>query len=257
MRGQCAALATGETGSLVIQVCVVPSTYLIFLILLLETMFENMDEDKARIVNEVLDGLPKVALNQWGAFVIQHSRRSSLSYVMHWLRPLYSYRARYRQHTLTLLLDQLPLYASDDVGIKSLLKLVKPADPDVVSQVIDKMCQTNSAAHHRRAIIVDLALSVNGNQLIQHILPMVRFGNGKGVSTDLASGKQGAAHALVQQHQGTCGYSSRLPHGVACDMAIRPVKWPVRSTRFALTSAHNPQYERVLWLLDLRPSPDS
>ena len=87
MRGQWAALATDETGSLVIQVCVVPSTYLIFLILLLETMFENMedDEDKARIVNEVLDGLPKVALNQWGAFVIQHSRQSSLCYVMHCL----------------------------------------------------------------------------------------------------------------------------------------------------------------------------
>ena len=119
------------------------------------------------------------------------------------------------------------------------------------------MCQPDSAAHHRRAIIVDLALSVNGSQLIQHILPMVSFGNGKGLSTDLASGKQGAAHALVQQHQGTCGCSSRLPHRVACDMAIRPVKWPVRSTRFALTSAHNPQYTRVLWLLDLLPSPDS
>jgi hypothetical protein len=43
------------------------------------------------------------------------------------------------------------------------------------------MCQPNSAAHRRRAIIVDLALSVNGSQLIQHILPMVSFGNGKGV----------------------------------------------------------------------------
>ena len=81
-----------------------------------------------------------------------------------------------RQRTLTLLLDQLPLYASDDVGVKSLLKLVKPADPDVVLQVIDKMCQPNSAAHRRRSIIVDLALSVNGSQLIQHILPMVSFG---------------------------------------------------------------------------------
>jgi len=48
-------------------------------------MFENMedDEDKARIVNEVLDGLPKVALNQWGAFVIQHSRQSPLCYIVH------------------------------------------------------------------------------------------------------------------------------------------------------------------------------
>ena len=80
-----------------------------------------------------------------------------------------------RQRTLTLLLDQLPLYASDDVGVKSLLKLVKPADPDVVSQVIDKMCQPNSAAQRRRSIIVDLALSVNGSQLIQHVLPMVSF----------------------------------------------------------------------------------
>lgn len=60
-------------------------------------MFENMedDEDKSRIVNEVLDGLPKVALNQWGAFVIQHSRQSSLCYIMQWSTPSFSYRARY------------------------------------------------------------------------------------------------------------------------------------------------------------------
>jgi len=144
-----------------------------------------------------------------------------------------------RQRTLTLLLDQLPLYASDDVGVKSLLKLVKPADPAVVLQVIDKMCQPNSAAHRRRAIIVDLALSVNGSQLIQHILPMVSFDRGMKMSIDSATGKQGAAHALVQQHQGTCGYSSRLPCGITCDMAIRPVRWPVRSTHVGLTSACN------------------
>ena len=53
------------------------------------------DEDKSRIVNEVLDGLPKVALNQWGAFVIQHSRQSPLCYIMHWLSPPFSYRARH------------------------------------------------------------------------------------------------------------------------------------------------------------------
>ena len=155
-----------------------------------------------------------------------------------------------RQRTLTLLLDQLPLYASDDVGVKSLLKLVKPADPDVVLRVIDKMCQPNSAAHRRRSIIVDLALSVNGSQLIQHVLPMVSPDDGKRMSIDSTPGKQGAAQPLVQQHQGTCGYSSRLSCGVACYMAIRPVRWPVR-TYIALTSVRNPQYARILWLLGL------
>jgi pumilio RNA-binding family len=164
-------------------------------------MFENMedDEDKARIVNEVLDDLPKVALNQWGAFVIQHSRTISSIYIIGWVLLLVIEHGTLQacQRTLTLLLDQLPLYASDDIGVKSLLKLVKPADPDVVSQVIDKMCQPNSAAHRRRAIIVDLALSVNGSQLIQHVLPMVSFNDWKRMSIDPAPGKQGAAHLLI------------------------------------------------------------
>jgi len=69
------------------------------------------------------------------------------------------------------------------------------------------MCQPNSAAQRRRSIIVDLALSVNGSQLIQHVLPMVSFDEGKGIPIDSAPGKQGAAHPLVQQHQGTCSYS--------------------------------------------------
>ena len=39
-------------------------------------MFENMDEveDKRVIVDEILDNLDEVVKNQWGAFVIQHSK---------------------------------------------------------------------------------------------------------------------------------------------------------------------------------------
>jgi hypothetical protein len=39
-------------------------------------MFENMDDanDKRVIVDEILENLDDVVKNQWGAFVIQHSK---------------------------------------------------------------------------------------------------------------------------------------------------------------------------------------
>ncbi|KIM32005.1 hypothetical protein M408DRAFT_64416, partial [Serendipita vermifera MAFF 305830] len=144
LRGKWASLACHETGSLVV----------------VQTMFENMDEaeDKRIIVDEILDNLDEVVKNQWGAFVIQHivehgnaavSRRASL-----------------------LLINNMAAYGTHDIAVKSLLKILKEKNPLTQDAAVSKMCEPNIHSNrNKRPVIVDLALSPNGSQLIQAILP--------------------------------------------------------------------------------------
>ncbi|KAG8838695.1 hypothetical protein FRB91_002426 [Serendipita sp. 411] len=143
LRGKWASLACHETGSLVVQ-----------------TIFENMDDtdDKLIIVDEILTNLSEVVKNQWGAFVIQHIIEHGDAAVSH-------------RTSLSLICD-LAVYGVHDIAVKSILKILKEKDPITLDATITKMCEPNtSGSRNKRPIIVDLALSANGSQVIQAVLP--------------------------------------------------------------------------------------
>ncbi|KAG8836396.1 hypothetical protein FRC17_003306 [Serendipita sp. 399] len=143
LRGKWASLACHETGSLVVQ-----------------TIFENMDDadDKLIIVDEILANLAEVVKNQWGAFVIQHIIEHGDAPVSH--------------RTSLSLISDLATYGTHDIAVKSILKILKEKDPVTTGATISKMCEPNTTgSRNKRPIIVDLALSANGSQVIQAVLP--------------------------------------------------------------------------------------
>ncbi|KZV76352.1 ARM repeat-containing protein [Peniophora sp. CONT] len=143
LQGKWAALACHETGSLVVQ-----------------HAFENLEEAaKDGIVDELLNQGPivfaEVAKNQWGAYCVQHILEHG--------------SPKHRQMALEHLISGLLDFATNEQGSKSVTKALKEGGKDTLNRVVKRMSEP--AKGGRRAIIVDLALSVTGSQLIAAVLP--------------------------------------------------------------------------------------
>ncbi|KAK7695134.1 hypothetical protein QCA50_002324 [Cerrena zonata] len=143
LKGKWASLACHETGSLVVQ-----------------HAFENLEESaKDGIVDELLNQGPvvfgEVAKSQWGSYCVQHI----LEHGSH----------QHRELALDHLIDGLLDYATNEQGAKSITKALKEGGQDTLNRVIKRMSEPAQGA--RRAMIVDLALSVTGSQLIASVLP--------------------------------------------------------------------------------------
>lgn len=96
---------------------------------------------------------------------------------------------RHRDLALDLLIGGLLEYATNEQGIKSITKALKEGGKDTLDRIIKRMCEPAKryvcvdrlnysvlilSSSARRAMIVDLALSVTGSQLIASVLPNVR-----------------------------------------------------------------------------------
>ncbi|KAF5385368.1 hypothetical protein D9615_000926 [Tricholomella constricta] len=143
LKGKWASLACHETGSLVVQ-----------------HAFENLEaEAKDGIVDELINNGPavfaEVAKNQWGSYCIQHILEHGSE----------AHRAQTLQHLLDGLLD----FATSEQGAKSVVKALKEGGKATLDRIVERMCE--AAKGSRRAMIVDLALSVTGSQLIASVLP--------------------------------------------------------------------------------------
>ncbi|KAF4604516.1 hypothetical protein EYR40_003290 [Pleurotus pulmonarius] len=143
LQGKWAALACHETGSLVVQ-----------------HAFENLEDSaKDGIVDELLNQgssvFSEVVKNQWGAYCIQHILEHGSD--------------NHRQMTLDHLINGLLEFSTNEQGAKSVTKALKEGGKDTVDKFIKRMCEPAKGA--RRAMIVDLALSVTGSQLIANVLP--------------------------------------------------------------------------------------
>ncbi|KAJ6506802.1 hypothetical protein C8R45DRAFT_1176112 [Mycena sanguinolenta] len=143
LKGKWAALACHETGSLVVQ-----------------HAFENLEESaKDGIVQELLgQGIAvfsEVAKSQWGSYCIQHILEHGSE--------------KHRQMALDHLLTGLLEFATNEQGNKSVVKALKEGGKETLDRVVQRMCEPAKGA--RRAMIVDLALSLTGSQLIASVLP--------------------------------------------------------------------------------------
>ncbi|KAI0295021.1 armadillo-type protein [Russula brevipes] len=145
LKGKWASLACHETGSLVVQ-----------------HAFENLEESaKDGIVEELLNQGPvifgEVAKNQWGSYCIQHILEHG--------------SAKHRQMALDHLVTGLLEFATNEQGSKSVTKALKEGGKETLDRFVKRMAESTKGG--RRAIIVDLALSVTGSQLIASVLPNV------------------------------------------------------------------------------------
>ncbi|KIY45800.1 ARM repeat-containing protein [Fistulina hepatica ATCC 64428] len=143
LKGQWAALACHETGSLVVQ-----------------HAFENLEEEtKDGIVDEILNAGPavfaEVTKNQWGSYCIQHILEHGSE--------------KHSKMTLDHLINGLLEFSTNEQGSKSVIKALKEGGKETLDRVVKRLCEPAQGA--RRAMIVDLALSVTGSQLIASILP--------------------------------------------------------------------------------------
>ncbi|PPQ69483.1 hypothetical protein CVT25_002047 [Psilocybe cyanescens] len=143
LKGKWASLACHETGSLVVQ-----------------HAFENLEADaKDGIVDELLNHgfaiFSEVTKSQWGSYCIQHILEHGSE--------------KHRRMTLDHLLDGLLEFATNEQGAKSVTKALKEGGIETLDKVVRRMCEPAKGA--RRAMIVDLALSVTGSQLIASVLP--------------------------------------------------------------------------------------
>ncbi|KAH7886388.1 armadillo-type protein [Phlebopus sp. FC_14] len=143
LKGKWASLACHETGSLVVQ-----------------HAFENLEESaKDGIIDELLNQgsavFGEIAKNQWGSYCIQHILEHG--------------SPKHRQMCLDHLINDLLDYATNEQGFKSITKAFKDAGPETLGKIVKRMCEP--AKGGRRAMIVDLALSVTGSQLIASVLP--------------------------------------------------------------------------------------
>ncbi|KAG1859848.1 armadillo-type protein [Suillus subluteus] len=141
LKGKWASLACHETGSLVVQ-----------------HAFENLEESaKDGIIDELLNQGPtvfgEIAKNQWGSYCIQHKHGSP----------------KHRQMCLDHIMSDLLDYATNEQGYKSVTKALKETGSETLDRIVKRMCEP--AKGGRRAMIVDLALSVTGSQLIASTLP--------------------------------------------------------------------------------------
>ena len=180
LQGKWATLACHETGSLVVQ-----------------HAFENLEESaKEGIVNELLNQgsavFGEVCMNQWGSYCIQHRELSPAFRVLSLILILYSVlehgSVSHRERVLDHLLSGLIEYATNEQGNKSVSKALKEGGKDTLDKIVKRMCEPSKRfvsnsflflliqsylSSARRAMIVDLALSLNGSQLIASVLPSV------------------------------------------------------------------------------------
>ncbi|KAF8131448.1 armadillo-type protein [Boletus edulis] len=143
LKGKWASLACHETGSLVVQ-----------------HAFENLEDSaKDGIIDELLNQgsavFGEITKNQWGSYCIQHILEHG--------------SPKHRQMCLDHLIADLLDYATNEQGFKSVTKAFKEAGPETLARIVKRMCEP--AKGGRRAMIVDLALSVTGSQLIANVLP--------------------------------------------------------------------------------------
>lgn len=143
LKGKWAALACHETGSLVVQ-----------------HAFENLEESaKDGIVEELLNQgfavFSEVAKSQWGSYCIQHILEHGSK--------------RHQNMALEHLLSGMLEFATNEQGVKSVTKALKEGGKETLDKIIARMCEPSKSG--RRAMIVDLALSVTGSQLIASVLP--------------------------------------------------------------------------------------
>ncbi|KAJ4477458.1 pumilio-family RNA binding repeat protein [Lentinula aciculospora] len=144
LKGKWAALACHETGSLVVQ-----------------HAFENLEDSaKDGIIEELLNQGPsvfsEVAKNQWGSYCVQHILEHGSD--------------NHRQLTLDHLIAGLLEYSTNEQGYKSITKALKEDCKETLDRVVKRMCEPAKSSS-RRAMVVDLALSVTGSQLIASVLP--------------------------------------------------------------------------------------
>ncbi|KAI0066409.1 ARM repeat-containing protein [Artomyces pyxidatus] len=145
LKGKWASLACHETGSLVVQ-----------------HAFENLEESaKDGIVDELLNQgagvFGEVARNQWGSYCIQHILEHG--------------SAKHREMALEHIVAGLLEFATNEQGSKSVTKALKEGGKDTLDRIVKRMAESTKGG--RRAIVVDLALSVTGSQLIAAVLPNV------------------------------------------------------------------------------------
>ncbi|KAF9055738.1 armadillo-type protein [Panaeolus papilionaceus] len=143
LKGKWAALACHETGSLVVQ-----------------HAFENLEaEAKDGIVDELLNQgfaiFSEVTKSQWGSYCIQHILEHGSD--------------KHKRMTLDHLLDGLLEFSTNEQGAKSVTKALREGGAETLDKIVRRMCEPARGA--RRAMIVDLALSVTGSQLIASVLP--------------------------------------------------------------------------------------
>ncbi|KAF9237062.1 armadillo-type protein [Melanogaster broomeanus] len=143
LKGKWASLACHETGSLVVQ-----------------HAFENLEDSaKDGIIDELLNQgsvvFNEIAKNQWGSYCIQHILEHGSA----------KHRQMCHDHLIADLLD----YATSEQGFKSVTKAFKEIGPETLGRIVNRLCEP--AKGGRRAMIVDLALSVTGSQLIASVLP--------------------------------------------------------------------------------------
>ncbi|TRM56759.1 hypothetical protein BD626DRAFT_575208 [Schizophyllum amplum] len=164
--------------------------------------FENLeDAAKDGIVDEILhQGLAvysEVCKNQWGLYCVQHFLEHGSD--------------KHRQMTLDHLISGLLEYATNEQGSKSVTKALKEGGKDTLDRVIKRMCEPAKTA--RRVMIVDLALSVTGSQLIA-------------IREHPPDGRQGPAREVVRLHPRTYRYvpglQDRLDLAFLPDMAASP-----------------------------------
>ncbi|KAG5651172.1 hypothetical protein H0H81_009615 [Sphagnurus paluster] len=122
--------------------------------------FENLEVDaKDGIVDELINNgsavFGEVAKNQWGSYCIQHILEHGSE--------------THRNQTLQHLLDGLLDFATSEQGAKSVTKALKEGGKATLDRIVERMCEP--AKGSRRAMIVDLALTITGSQLIASVLP--------------------------------------------------------------------------------------
>ncbi|KAH0582000.1 hypothetical protein H2248_011660 [Termitomyces sp. 'cryptogamus'] len=186
LKGKWASLACHETGSLVVQ-----------------HAFENLEpEAKDGIVDELINNGPtvfaEVVRNQWGSYCIQHILEHGSD--------------KHRAQTLQHLLDGLLDFATSEQGAKSVTKALKEGGKATLDRIVERMCEAANGS--RRAMIVDLALSVTGSQLIASVLPTVRPSSQPRFSC--ASGADVPTLAVHKGGQGPAGAAVRLYPGSYC-----------------------------------------
>jgi hypothetical protein len=112
----------------------------------------------------------------------------------------------------------MAIYGTHDIAVKSILKILKEKNPLTQEAAVTKMCEPNiNANRNKRPIIVDLALSSNGSQLIQAVLPdvgLLFWRPPPQLTLHIQANKDQRAHLYdaVKGHTVTLrGYVSHLP----------------------------------------------
>ncbi|KAJ7791155.1 armadillo-type protein [Mycena olivaceomarginata] len=120
----------------------------------------NLEESaKDGIVDELLAQsaavFAEVAKSQWSSYCMQHILEHGSE--------------KHRQVVLEHLLTGLLEFATNEEGSKSVVNALKEGGKETLDRVVQRMCEPAKGA--RRAMIVDLALSLTGSQLIASVLP--------------------------------------------------------------------------------------